>query len=63
MMVCPGRHVVEESGESFSGTTRAQTIQESETLVDRCLTLEAERKLLLEWLEVQKLEEKICLLR
>jgi hypothetical protein len=32
-------------------------------LADRRLTLEAERKLLLEWLEVQKLEEEIRLLR
>jgi hypothetical protein len=62
-MVRPGRHVVEEPGESSSGTTGAQTTQEAETLADQRLILEAERKLLLERLEVQKLEEEIRLLR
>jgi hypothetical protein len=62
-MVHSGRHVVEEPGESSSGITGAQTTQESKMLADQRLTLEAERKLLLEWLEVQKLEEEIHLLR
>jgi hypothetical protein len=62
-MVRHGKQVVEDTGESSSGTTAAQATQEGGESAAQRKVLEAERTKLQEQLELQELAEEVRLLR
>jgi hypothetical protein len=63
MMVHAGKYIVEDPGESSSGTTGAPATQETGDRAEHRRALEEQKRLLLDQIEVQRLQEELRLLK